>query len=67
MQDEYEFYIPPLYDNLDDLEREYVTSFKKIASKSRDLYFELLEEMDSEQAYKTVSDGVMQQFINGFK
>lgn len=67
MQDEYEFYIPPLYDNLDDLEREYVTSFKKRASKSRDLYFELLEEMDSEQAYKTVSDGVMQQFINGFK
>ncbi len=67
MQEEYEFYIPPLYDNIDELEKEYVTNLKKVASKSRELYLELVEEMEIEQAYKTASDGVLQQFIKGFR
>ncbi|MDD4752137.1 MAG: extracellular solute-binding protein [Desulfitobacteriaceae bacterium] len=42
MQQEYDFCIPPLFNDFDRLQREYETEFKKVASKSRDEYLKVL-------------------------
>ena len=70
MKDEYEFYVPPLFEGLDELQVEYETLFLKTAKKSRDAYLELREQMDPETAYRSASEGSYQRFINeldGFK
>src|SRR5690554_65597 len=41
MQKQYEFYVPPLFEGLDELQVEYETLFLKTAKKSRDAYLEL--------------------------
>jgi len=43
------------------------SSLKKAASKSHQLYLELLEEMTIEEAYESATHGVFQQFIEGFR
>lgn len=64
MEREYEFYIPPLFDGIDELEELYESQFKKITSKSRESYIELLKNYDSKTAYETVSNDAYESFIN---
>ena len=54
MQQEYDFYIPPLCNDYDRLQREYETEFKKIASESRDEYQKVLD-YDADEAFNRVA------------
>lgn len=66
MQKEYEFYIPPLFENSDELEEQYESQFKQLAGKSRKAYLDLLKNQNSAGAYEAVSTGVYSDFINTF-
>ncbi len=66
MQKEYEFYIPPLFDGIDQLQDQYQNQLKQIAAQSREAYIDLLKTGNPEMAYKTVSKDAYENFINGF-
>lgn len=66
MQKEYEFYIPPLFDGADELQKRYEKRLKEITAKSRKSYIELLENMDSKAAYEAASNNVYEDFISNF-
>ena len=63
MQKEYEFYIPPLFDDFDKLQKEYESKLKKISAESREEYKKLLENEDSNTAFQIVSEGVFDNYI----
>ncbi|MGI6328843.1 MAG: extracellular solute-binding protein [Dethiobacteria bacterium] len=54
MQQEYDFYIPPLFDDYDRLQNGYEDRMKKTASASRKKYLELLEYMEANAAYDEI-------------
>ena len=54
MQKEYDFYIPPLFENIDILEKDFDSKVKKIASDSREEYLRLLNELDAASAFTKV-------------
>ncbi len=54
MHKEYDFYIPPVFDEFDSLGREMESSFKSAARAARDEYLILLETVDSGEAYRQV-------------
>ncbi|CFX17727.1 Uncharacterized [Syntrophomonas zehnderi OL-4] len=66
MQKEYEFYIPPLFANSDEIEGQYESQLKEIAGKSRQEYIDLLKNQDSVRAYDAVTTGAYSGFINSF-
>ena len=63
MQKEYEFYIPPLFDDFDKLQKEYESKLKRISAESREEYKKLLEDEDSNTAFQIVSEGVFDNYI----
>ena len=67
MQEEYDFYIPPLCEDIDEVQIKYETQFKKLAIKSRDTYLKLLEEMDMDRAFKIATEGSLESFIDEFR
>ena len=62
MQKEYEFYIPPLFEGIDELQDQYETQLKEVVAKSRDEYIELAGSKDSATAYESTSTGVFDDF-----
>lgn len=66
MQKEYEFYIPPLFEGIDELQKQYESQLKETATRSRKSYIELLKSNDQMTAYETVSNGKYNHFINKF-
>ncbi len=66
MQKEYKFYIPPLFDGIDELQKRYEKRLKEITAKSRQSYIELLENMDSKAAYEAASNNIYEDFISNF-
>lgn len=52
MQKEYDFYIPPLFEDFDKLQKEYESKSKKIASESKDKYQKLLNHIDAGAAFE---------------
>ncbi len=66
MQKEYEFYIPPLFEGIDELQKQYESQLKETATQSRKSYIELLKSNDQMTAYETVSNGKYNHFINKF-
>ena len=54
MQQEYDFYIPPLFDDYDRLQTGYEDRMEKTASVSREKYLELLEYMEADAAYDEI-------------
>ena len=54
MHREYDFYIPPLFDNYDRLQKAYEDKMKKTASALREKFLELLEYMEAEAAYDEI-------------
>ncbi len=54
MQQEYDFYIPPLFDGYDRLQNGYEARIKEIALASREKYLDLLQYMEAEAAYNKV-------------
>lgn len=66
MQKEYNFYIPPLFDGMDELEERYETEFKGMASESKKSYLNLLNTNDPMTAYEMVSQNKYEIFISKF-
>ncbi|MDD4568723.1 MAG: extracellular solute-binding protein [Tepidanaerobacteraceae bacterium] len=64
MQKEYDFYIPPLFDDFDKLQKEYESRLKQIAAESREEYQKLLDSKDANTAFQMVSEGVFDNFIS---
>lgn len=62
MQKEYEFYIPPLFEGIDELQDQYETQIKEVVAKSRAEYMKLAGSKDSATAYESVSTGVFDDF-----
>lgn len=63
MHSEYDFYVPPLFDGLDDLQERYESMFIKAVTDHRDEYSALLESNDPETALKTVSEAAFDKFV----
>lgn len=66
MQKEYEFYMPPLFDGVDELQKRYEKRLKEFAAKSRKSYIDFLENSDSKTAYEATSDNIYEEFISNF-
>lgn len=62
MQKEYTFYIPPLFEGIDELQKQYESQLKEIAAASRESYLELLKSSDSKTAYEAVSKDIDEAF-----
>ncbi len=62
MLEEYDFYIQPVFANLDDLEQEYESKLKKTAIESRNHYLKNLKNADAETAFKKASQGAFKEF-----
>ncbi len=63
MQKEYEFLIPPLSDNIDELQASYEKELKQTAADSREAYQKLLEQMTPDEAFEAASKGVYENFV----
>ncbi|MFA5524070.1 MAG: extracellular solute-binding protein [Tissierellales bacterium] len=66
MQKEYTFYIPPLFDGVDELQKQYENKLRETALEGRQAYTELLNSMDSEMSYDAVFDQMYNEIINYF-
>jgi multiple sugar transport system substrate-binding protein len=66
MQKEYAFYIPPLFEGIDELQQQYESQLKETATQSRKSYIELLKSSNPAIAYEAVSNGKYNDFINKF-
>jgi multiple sugar transport system substrate-binding protein len=66
MQKEYEFYIPPLFEDIDELQKQYESQLKETATQSRKSFTELLKNNNPSEAYETVSSGKYDEFISKF-
>ncbi len=66
MQQDYEFFIPPLFEGSDQLQERYETGFKDIASSSRESYRELLNNSDPDKTYEAVAGKAFEDLSNQF-
>ncbi|MGI6685568.1 MAG: hypothetical protein ACOX47_08915 [Bacillota bacterium] len=57
MQSNYDFYIPPLFDGIDALQKDYEEKVKQTASQSREYYQSLLASKDKETAFEETKKG----------
>ncbi|MGI5881241.1 MAG: extracellular solute-binding protein [Syntrophomonadaceae bacterium] len=64
MQKEYQFYIPPLFDGIDELQNQYEVKLKDTAAQSRKTYINLVKDTNSTAAYEAASNGRYQEFID---
>lgn len=67
MQADYEFYIPPLFEGIDELEEQYEAQIMDLASRTRDAYVKLSRSMDSVQAYENASLKAYDDFLRRFQ
>lgn len=64
MQQEYEFYIPPLFDGIDDLQQEYESQLRDVTANSRASYLNHLISSDENTAYENVAPAGLDDFMN---
>ncbi|KUG02827.1 glycerol-3-phosphate abc transporter, periplasmic glycerol-3-phosphate-binding protein [hydrocarbon metagenome] len=64
MQQEYEFYIPPLFDGIDELQKEYESQLREVTTDSRASFLNNLSDSDKNTAYKTLAPDAFDDFIN---
>lgn len=62
MYNDYDFYTPPIFENLDNLDKNYSASLKQAAINAREQYLILLETKSPEEAYKIVSESALENF-----
>lgn len=62
---EYDFYIPPVFDEFGSLSKNYENDIIQAAEDARDRYLLLLETTDSDGAYAEAAAGVYEAFIAG--
>lgn len=65
MQNEYIFYVPPVFNGFDELQSGYTADLRKTAEKSRRDYQSLLAVQDPGTAYESAAAGAFERFIAG--
>lgn len=65
MQGNYDFYIPPLFDGMDKLQKDYEVRMREAAELSRLEYKTLLDNMGPDAAYEKWSESIFNTFISG--
>lgn len=60
----YSLFIPPVFEGLNEMQREYNQRLMKIAETSRNEFFDLLDILDRNTAYETVSNDVFNNFVS---
>lgn len=63
MQSQYDFYIPPIYEGVDVMQKDYETKLKQAATESRKTYQTLLAKMSRDAAFNEASQGVFEVFV----
>lgn len=63
MQQDYEFYIPPLFDGIDEMQKEYESQLREVTADSR-ASLNHLPNTDQNTAYQTVAPAAFNDFIN---
>ena len=63
MQNDYSFFIPPVFDGFEEIQRNYIQAFRRAAEISRREYLNLIETEGPDRAYEIVSRGVLEQFV----
>jgi multiple sugar transport system substrate-binding protein len=63
MQGQYDYYIPPLFDGIDALQKDYEKRLKQVALTSRKSYENMLGFKDKNAALAESTKGVLQAFI----
>ena len=67
MQREYEFYTPPVFGGVDDLEELFESRLKETAARSREAYVRgPANNNNSKAVYEAVSKGALERFVNNF-
>ena len=62
MHQDYEFYIPPVFDGFDELQKSYVEKILKFAEKDRQTYLSLLKDHSPASAFKILSHDALKRF-----
>ena len=63
MQRDYEFYYPPVFDGLEDLQKNYNQVLRKASENARIEYLNLLDSYDADAAYEIAAHDAMVRFI----
>lgn len=63
MQQEYKFFIPPLFEGIDQLQAQYESQLRDTASDSRESYLDAVASTDSESAYESVAITAYEDFL----
>ncbi|AEF81490.1 extracellular solute-binding protein [Leadbettera azotonutricia] len=63
MENSYRYYIPPVFEGFDSLQRRFIADIQKAASASREEYLGLIKTMNEEDAYNKISQGAFENFI----
>lgn len=67
VHEEYDFYIPPVFDGFNDISTSFEGSFLDIATQKREQYQKNLKTMDPATAYERAVNGALGEFIAGVK
>lgn len=65
LHEEYDFYIPPVFDEFNSISEQFETSFHTMAEQGRQRYLENLQTMEPDAAYEKASKGALREFIAG--
>jgi multiple sugar transport system substrate-binding protein len=63
MYNQYDFFIPPVFDGIDALQKDYENKLKQSAKEDRNVYRGLTGKKDSETAYRESTQGAFEKFI----
>ena len=63
MQQDYDFYIPPVVEGFDEMQKDYEERLIATASNSKEKYQEQIQDRDPEEVFDSVSQGVCEDFI----
>ena len=63
VHDEYDFYIPAVFDEYNAISEQFESSFYTIAQQRREQYLENLKTMEPEAAYEEAAKGALEEFI----
>lgn len=66
MQNEYDFCVSPLFEDVAGLQAEYENYYKDLAKQSRQSYINLIKSYDSDTAYEKISIPAQKEFINKY-
>ena len=63
MYKEYDFYIPPVFDEFDSIEKAYNERIKQAAIDARITYLSLVDTNGTDEAFEKASENIFENFI----